>query len=105
MDVVDEEGALCVTAELPGMDQENIQLSVDNDVLTIRGEKRNEDESKEKGVFRTERYYGYFQRAVPLPSDVDVEKAEAKFKKGVLTVRLPKRAGATESARQIPIKT
>ena len=104
VDVVDEEGALRVTAELPGMSKDDVQLSIEDDVLTIRGEKRNEEESKENGVFRTERYYGYTQRAVPLPSSLNHDKAEATFDKGVLTVRFPKGAPTPDKGTEIPIK-
>jgi HSP20 family protein len=104
VDVVDEEGAIRVTAELPGMSKDDVEISVDNDMLTIRGEKRNEEESKENGAFRTERYYGYVQRTVPLPTNVAAEKAKASFDKGVLTVRLPKNPEALPSEKKIPIK-
>ncbi|MGD8862482.1 MAG: Hsp20/alpha crystallin family protein [Myxococcales bacterium] len=104
VDVVDEETALRVTAELPGMDKDDIQLNVEGDVLTIRGEKKNEEEKKEQGVFRTERYYGYFQRSIPLPRGIDLDRTEAEFKKGVLTVRLPKGAVKEEKGTSIPIK-
>ena len=102
-DVVDEEDAIRVTAELPGMDKDDITVNIDNDMLIIRGEKRNEDASKEKGVYRSERYYGYFERAIPLPADLDRDKVEAKFKNGVLTVRLPKLPEARSTTKQIPV--
>lgn len=104
VDVVDEEGSLRVTAELPGMTRDDVKLSVDGDVLTIRGEKKNEEERKENGAFRTERYYGFVQRAVPLPSNLDYDHADAKFDKGVLTVRFPKTAEKHEAGKQIKIK-
>lgn len=103
VDVVDEEGALRVTAELPGMSKDDVKLSIQNDVLTIRGEKKNEEESRENGVYRTERYYGYTQRAVPLPANVDHDAAEAKFDKGVLTVRFPKRPEKGAAGKDIPV--
>jgi len=90
VDVVDEEDALCVTAELPGMEKDDVQLQIESDALLIRGEKKHGEEKQEKGVYRSERYYGYFQRVIPLPADVDQEAVEATFEKGVLRVRLPK---------------
>jgi HSP20 family protein len=93
-----------VTAELPGMDEKDIDVSLANETLTIKGEKRQEEESKEKGVYRRERSYGSFQRVVPLPSEVDGEKVEATFKKGVLTVTLPKSEAATASRRRVTVK-
>lgn len=104
IDVVDEEAALRVTAELPGMSKDDVELSIDRDMLTIRGEKRNVEESKENGAFRTERYYGVVQRTIPLPSNLDTTKAEASFDQGVLTVRLPKGGEDLETEKKIPIK-
>ena len=105
IDVVDEENALRVSAELPGMNKEDIHLSIDNDMLTIRGEKKNVEESRENGVFRSERFYGQFQRSIPLPGmDLDPEKVEATFDKGILMVRVPKRPEARPAARSIPVK-
>jgi len=104
IDVVDEEKVLRVTAELPGMTKDDVKLSIDGDVLTIRGEKRNEEESKESGVFRTERYYGFVQRSIPLPSNLDHDRTEASFDNGVLTVRLPKTTKAADKTRQIPVQ-
>lgn len=103
LDVVDEEAALKVTAELPGMSKDDVSLSIENDVLTIRGEKKNVEESKENGAFRTERYYGYVQRCVPLPTNLNIERAEAGFDKGVLTIRLPKNGEAKARGKNIPI--
>lgn len=105
IDVVDEESALRVTAELPGMGKDDIHLSIDNDVLTIHGEKKNEEQQNEQGVFRTERYYGYVQRAVPLPRGLEVDKVEANFKDGVLSVRLPKSKAKPEVSTRIPIRS
>ena len=101
IDVVDEGDHITVTAELPGMDKADLQLSVHDGVLTVAGEKRMVDESKEEGCYRTERYYGQFSRAVPLPAGVAEDRAEAAFDKGVLTVRFPK--DAQTQARRIPL--
>lgn len=102
IEVIDEDKHITVTAELPGMSHDDIELQIEGDALVLRGEKKNELEKTEKGIYRTERYYGYFHRAVPLPTDVDAERAEARFDKGVLTVRFPKLPGKG-SARSIPI--
>ena len=104
VDVVDEETALKVTAELPGMAAEDVKVQVDDGVLTIRGEKRHEDEKKEDGVFRSERYYGAFERRLPLPGELDLDKVKAKFENGVLSVTLPKAPGKKSTAKTIPIK-
>jgi len=104
VDVVDEESALRVSSELPGMSKDDIQVTVDHDLLTIRGEKRNTEESRENGVFRSERYYGQFQRSVPLPGDLDSDNVAAHFDKGILTVRIPKRSDVRSTAKSIPVK-
>jgi HSP20 family protein len=104
VEVSDDGKAIKVTAELPGMEKDDVKLQIDDNMLVISGEKKSESENKDEGVFRTERYYGYFQRAVPLPEDVDREKAEAEFKKGVLTVRFPKLESPTSKSKQIAIK-
>src|SRR4051812_41257720 len=90
-----------VSAELPGMDEKDIEVLVDNDVLTIGGEKKSE--SEDQGRRFSERYYGRFQRSIALPFEVDEEKAEASFKNGVLTVTLPKSATAKDTAKRIAI--
>ncbi len=106
IDVVDEDDALCVTAELPGISKGDVQLQIEGDVLVIRGEKKHEEEKEEKGIYRGERYYGYFQRAIPLPAELDQSKAEAKFDNGVLKLRLPKlpQQQQSDAAKRIPIK-
>lgn len=103
VDVVDEESHLRVTAELPGMDKDDVQVTVDDHGLTIRGEKRHEHETKEDGCYRTERAFGAFLRVVPLPRDIDRESFEAKFDKGVLTVRVAKKAQPEPEHRTIEI--
>ncbi len=103
LDVSDEDGALKVAIELPGMSKDDVELSVENGMLTIRGEKRHEDQTTERGVYRTERYYGYVHRSLPLPEDVDQEHAEATFEKGVLTVRFPKLDQKQRDTRRIAI--
>ena len=104
IDVVDEESHVKITAELPGMEKDDIKLSIDDGSLSIRGEKKNVEESREAGCYRTERSYGYFQRSIPLPRDVDQENAEASFDKGVLSIRFPKTGKKEETGRRIEIK-
>ena len=90
-----------VSAELPGMEEKDIELLVDEDVLTIRGEKRSETE--DQGRRFSECYYGRFERSIALPFEVEDEKVEASFENGVLTVTLPKSAKAKEKAKRIAI--
>lgn len=104
VDVVDEGKALRITAELPGMSDKDVELSIDAGALTIKGEKRTDASSEESGCYRTERAYGYFQRVVPLPSNASLDGVEANFDKGVLTVRIPKTKESAPTGKRISIK-
>jgi HSP20 family protein len=86
------------------MDENNIEVNLVDDVLTIKGEKKNEKEEKNKDYYVSERHFGSFQRAFTVPPGVDVNKIEANFKNGVLTVTLPKSALAQKSEKKIEIK-
>ena len=90
-----------VSAELAGLDESDVEVLVDDNALTIRGEKRSESEDKERRF--SERYYGRFERVIPLPFEVEEDKAEASFKNGVLTVTLPKSPKAQDRAKRIAI--
>jgi len=104
VDIVDKENAYEVTAELPGMDEKNIEVRLANGDLTIRGEKRDEKEEKRKGYHLQERHFGSFERTFAVPEGVDVEKIDASFKNGVLTVKLPKKPEAIKPAKKIEVK-
>lgn len=93
-----------ITAELPGVDEKDIRISATDDVLMIEGEKKSETEEKEKGYYRTERYFGSFHREIALPSEIDRDKSEANFKNGILRLTLPKTEKAQKTAKTIPIK-
>jgi len=92
---------LRVTAELPGLDEKDVEISVEEGALTLRGEKRSEVEDKDRGY--SERSYGRFERRIGLPKGIDRDKASASFRNGVLTVTLPKTEAANEDVRRIPI--
>ena len=94
VDITEEEGAFKVSAEVPGMSEKDIDVSLSGDMLTIKGEKRQEREEKGDNRYLSERSYGAFQRSFLLPEDVDREKIAASFAKGVLTVTLPRSAKA-----------
>ena len=104
LDVIDDGDALRIVAELPGLSREDVELEVVEDMLVLTGEKRIESKSDEKGCYRVERAFGQFQRAIPLPSGVDLERAEANFENGVLTVRVPKAANEPAAKRRLEIK-
>ena len=103
VDVAETDGEIKVSLELPGLKEEDIDVSLSRDVLTIRGEKRREEEEKGRNYYRSERSFGSFQRSVPLPAPVDAAKTEAVYRKGVLTVTLPK-ARVAEDRKQITVK-
>ena len=104
VDVTETDKAFEITAELPGMDEKNVEVSVANDGLTIRGEKNEETEEKKKDYYVSERRYGSFERYFGLPEGVDPDKIEATFKNGILKVTLPKTAEAQKTAKKIDIK-
>jgi HSP20 family protein len=90
MDVSETDKEVKVTAELPGIDEKDLEVSVDEGGLTVRGEKREEHEEEKKGYYLSERSYGSFHRHIPLPSGLIPDKAEAKFRNGVLKINIPK---------------
>jgi HSP20 family protein len=92
VDVFEKEDRFIVKAELPGMKEEDIDISVVGDTLSIKGEKKTETEVKEEDYYRCERSYGSFYRSIPIPSNVDANKIEASFDDGVLELVLPKSA-------------
>lgn len=103
-DVSESEKALEVSVELPGMDEKDIDVSLTEDALTIRGEKKSETEENEKGYYLSERSFGSFHRSIALPAGVDTSKVDAKFKKGVLTITLPKTPEAQEKVKRISVR-
>jgi HSP20 family protein len=105
VDLVEKDKAYEVTAELPGMDDKNVEVKVANGTLTIKGEKKEEREEKEKDYYLSERRYGSFQRVFRIPEGVDRDKIEATFAKGVLTVTLPKTTEAQKAEKKIHVKS
>lgn len=104
VDVTEADGAYKVTAELPGLAEKDIEVSVSGDMLVLRGEKRQEREEKEANYYLSERSYGSFQRSFTLPDGVDRDKISAEFSKGVLTLTLPKTAEAKKQDKKIEVK-
>lgn len=94
-----------IAVEIPGVDETDVRLEIANDVLTIRGEKKHENEEKGKNYYRMERSYGSFQRTLSLPDDVDQDNVSATFKKGVLTVSMPRKALPKADVKQIEVTT
>jgi len=104
VDVREKDKEIVVTAELPGVDEKNVDVRIEGDELIIRGEKREEHEAEEGGWYHSERVYGSFVRTIPLPAEVDAERAEARFRKGVLKITLPKSKPADEEGKKIEVK-
>ncbi len=104
LDVVEKEKILEVSVELPGMSEKDIDLSINEGVLTIRGEKKHEEEKKEDNVYRRECAYGTFLRTIPLPAEVQEEKINAIFNKGILKITLPKTKETQKKIRHIAVK-
>lgn len=98
VDVKETDAEVRVTAELPGVEEKDVEVSLSGDVLTIKGEKKEEKEEKGEERYRLERSYGSFRRSFSLPCEVNSEKATATYKKGVLTITLPKVAEAKKKA-------
>ncbi|RWE57865.1 MAG: Hsp20/alpha crystallin family protein [Mesorhizobium sp.] len=104
MDLVEKTNEYEITAELPGIDEKNVDIKLANNVLTIKGEKKEEKEEKEKDYYLSERRYGSFQRSFRLPEGVNADKIDASFTKGILTVKLPKTAEAQKAEKKITVK-
>jgi HSP20 family protein len=102
LDIGDTKGALVVKVEIPGIDPKEIEISLQEQVVTIKGEKKQEQEKKDEHYYRLERSYGAFARTVRLPVPVDASKVTATFKNGLLTITLPKTPAAKGTT--IPIK-
>ena len=104
LDETEDEKAYHVRIELPGMDKEDVDIALSDGMLIIRGEKKQEEEEKDKDFYRSERMFGTFRRTLPIPVEVDESKIEASFKKGVLNIELPKTAEAKRKVKHIKVK-
>jgi len=104
IDMSEDEKAYKISAELPGMDSKDIDVSIAGDMLMLKGEKRQEKEEKDRNYHFSERAYGSFQRSFELPASVDRDKISADFSKGVLTITLAKTATAQQPTKKIEVK-
>jgi HSP20 family protein len=105
VDVTEDDKSYRITAELPGLEDKNIDVTVSGDMLTLKGEKRYEKEDKDKSHYMSERAYGSFERAFMLPDNIERDKIAADLSKGVLTITLPKTAAAQKPQKKIEVKT
>lgn len=103
VDVKEDEKRFRIEAELPGLEKDDVEVLFTDNVLTIRGEKRVEQDDSKRHY--SERYYGQFERRIPLGAEVEPDKIEASFKNGVLKLEIPKSKQAQERGRRIPIKS
>ena len=104
VDIAESDNAFEITADMPGLDEKSIEVTVNSDMITIKGGKEEEKEEKKKDYYLHERRFGSFERSFRIPDAVDAEKIEASFHKGVLNVKLPKKAGAQHPEKKIAIK-
>lgn len=104
VDETEDEQAIHVKVELPGMSEENVDLTLAGGMLTIRGKKEREKEEEQKDFYRKERSFGAFKRVLPIPAEVDESKIEARFEKGVLLIELPKTEESRSKIKHIPVK-
>lgn len=104
VDITESDKEIRVSAELPGMDEKDIDITLNHDSLTIKGEKKEEKEDKGKDYYRMERSYGTFCRTIPVPVEIETDKINAHYKKGILTIKIPKSAKAIEEKKKITVK-
>lgn len=104
IDVAGSEKEYTITAELPGMDEKDISIELKGDSLIIKGEKRQEESSEDKGFYRVERSYGAFQRILHVPTDADTDNITARSDNGVITITLPRKDAPDTETKQITIE-
>lgn len=104
IDLSETDNEVRITAELPGLDEKDVEVTLLDNVLTLKGEKKEEHEEEKEDHYHSERSYGFFERSVQLPDGVDTDKVEAKFKKGVLKIAIPKKPGTQSGRRKIELQ-
>ena len=104
IDISEADKELVITAEMPGLDEKDFEVTLVGDLLTIKGEKKTEHEDRNGGAYYVERRYGSFERSVRLPFEAGEQKVEANYDKGILTVRVPKPPEAQRHVRRIEVK-
>jgi len=104
VDVKESEKEFMIKAELPGVEEKDVEVTVTKDAVTIKGEKKEEKEDKDKSYYYMERSYGSFQRVIPLDAETESDKAQASFKNGVLNITVPKSKSVKAKGTKVPIK-
>ncbi len=104
IDITEKEKEIIIKADVPGINEKDLDVSITKDSVIIQGEKKYEHEEKNVNFYRKERTYGSFRRVIPLPMEIDESKAEATYKNGVITIKLPKSESSLKNIKKIPIK-
>lgn len=104
VDVKDVGNDIVISAEVPGVEMHDLDVTATPNYVSLAGEKKAEKEEKEKGFYRMEREYGYFRRVIPMPCEIDKDRVDAVFKNGVLTLTLPKSKAALQDERKVTVK-
>ena len=104
VDIVENNGNIEVKVELPGMNKDDIKVTIKNNMLRLSGERKQEEETTEKTFHRIERYFGKFSRTIQLPADIDADKIKAQYKDGVLNITLPKPKSMKPKEIEIEVK-
>jgi len=105
VDVKENEKEFIIKAELPGVDEKDIEVTVTNDSITIKGEKKEEKEDKDKNYYYMERSYGSFSRVIPFEAEIESGRAEAHFKNGILDIKIPKNQSTKAKGTKVSIKS
>jgi HSP20 family protein len=105
IDVKENEKEFIIKTELPGVEEKDIDVTVTNDSVTIKGEKKEDKEDKDKNYYYMERSYGSFSRVIPLDAEIESDKAQASFKNGILDIKIPKNQSAKAKGTKVSIKT
>jgi len=105
IDISESGEELRISAELPGLDEKDVEVTLADNILTLKGEKKEEHVEDKDDFYHSERSYGYFERAVQLPDGADTENAKAKFRKGVLEIAIPKKPEARARTKKLELQT
>lgn len=105
IDISETDAEVRIVAELPGLDEKDVEVTLGGDILTLKGEKKEEHTEESEDRYHSERSYGCFERAVRLPDGVDVDHANANFKNGVLKIAIPKKAESRAPRRKLELKS
>jgi HSP20 family protein len=104
IDITENDKCFKVEAELPGLEEKDVEVDINDNYLTIKGEKKTSSEDKGENFIRQERYYGNYQRVIALPTSVNSNEAKATFKKGVLSIEIPKKPESVIKSRKLEIQ-